>query len=50
MEYFSAEAGIDLVHIPYKGSGNMLTDLIGGQIQVTFNGLPSLIGQIKGNN
>ena len=28
----------------------MLTDLIGGQIQVTFNGLPSLIGQIKGNN
>ena len=50
MEYFSAEAGIDLVHVPYKGSGPMLTDLIGGQIQVTFNGLPSLIGQIKGNS
>lgn len=49
MEYFSAEAGIDLVHVPYKGSGPMLTDLIGGQIQATFNGLPSLIGQIKGN-
>jgi tripartite-type tricarboxylate transporter receptor subunit TctC len=48
MEYFSSEAGIDLVHIPYKGSGPMLTDLIGGQIQATFNGLPSLIGQIKG--
>lgn len=48
MEYFSAEAGIDLVHVPYKGSGQMLTDLIGGQIQATFNGLPSLIGQIKG--
>lgn len=48
MEYFSAEAGIDLVHVPYKGSGPMLTDLIGGQIQATFNGLPSLIGQIKG--
>jgi len=48
MEYFSSEAGIDLVHVPYKGSGPMLTDLIGGQIQVTFNGLPSLIGQIKG--
>jgi len=48
MEYFSAEAGIDLVHIPYKGSGPMLTDLIGGQIQATFNGLPSLMGQIKG--
>lgn len=49
MEYFSAEAGIDLVHVPYKGSGPMLTDLIGGQIQATFNGLPSLVGQIKGN-
>lgn len=48
MEYFCAEAGIDLVHVPYKGSGPMLTDLIGGQIQATFNGLPSLIGQIKG--
>jgi tripartite-type tricarboxylate transporter receptor subunit TctC len=49
MEYFASEAGIDLVHVPYKGSGPMLTDLIGGQIQVTFNGLPSLVGQIKGN-
>jgi tripartite-type tricarboxylate transporter receptor subunit TctC len=49
MEYFSSEAGIDLVHVPYKGSGPMLTDLIGGQIQATFNGLPSLMGQIKGS-
>jgi tripartite-type tricarboxylate transporter receptor subunit TctC len=48
MEYFSSEAGIDLVHVPYKGSGPMLTDLIGDQIQATFNGLPSLIGQFKG--
>ncbi|MCF8196532.1 MAG: hypothetical protein K9J38_11095 [Polynucleobacter sp.] len=30
MEYFLVEAGIDLAHIPYKGLGNMLTDLIGG--------------------
>ena len=49
MEYFSAEAGIDLVHVPYKGSGPMLTVLIGGQTQATVNGLPSLIGQIKGS-
>lgn len=48
MEYFASEAGIDLMHIPYKGSGPMLTDLIGGLTQATFNGLPSLIGQIKG--
>lgn len=48
MEYFASEAGIDLMHVPYKGSGPMLTDLIGGQTKATFNGLPSLIGQIKG--
>jgi tripartite-type tricarboxylate transporter receptor subunit TctC len=48
MEYFSSVAGIDLVHVPYKGSGPMLTDLISGQIQATFNGLPSLMGQING--
>lgn len=48
MEYFASEAGIDLMHVPYRGSGPMLTDLIGGLTQATFNGLPSLIGQIKG--
>ena len=48
MEYFAAEAGIELTHVPYKGSGPMLTDLIGGQTQATFNGLPSLVAQIKG--
>jgi tripartite-type tricarboxylate transporter receptor subunit TctC len=48
MEYFASEAGIDLMHVPYKGSGPMLTDLIGGQTKATFNGLPSLVGQIKG--
>lgn len=48
MEYFASEAGIDLMHVPYKGSGPMLTDLIGGQTMATFNGLPSLVGQING--
>jgi tripartite-type tricarboxylate transporter receptor subunit TctC len=46
-EYFAAQAGIELVHVPYKGSGPMLTDLIGGRTQLSFNGLPSLIAQIK---
>ncbi len=48
MEYFASEAGIDLMHVPYKGSGPMLADLIGGHTMATFNGLPSLVGQIKG--
>ena len=47
MAYFASEADIKLVHVPYKGSGSMMTDLIAGQIQATFNGLPSLVGQIK---
>jgi tripartite-type tricarboxylate transporter receptor subunit TctC len=35
------------VHVPYKGSAPMLTDLLGGQVQVTFDNLPSSIGHIK---
>src|SRR6187455_900709 len=48
MEYFKSQAKIDIVHVPYKGTGPMLTDLMGGQTQMTFNGVPPIIGQIKG--
>src|SRR6186997_1343075 len=48
MEYFKAQAKVDIVHVPYKGTGPMLTDLMGGQTQLTFNGVPPIIGQIKG--
>lgn len=47
MEYFKLEAGIDLVHIPYRGTGPMLSDLLGGQLELTFNGIPPIISQIK---
>jgi len=47
MEYFKMEAGIDLVHIPYRGTGPMLSDLLGGQLELTFNGIPPIISQIK---
>ena len=36
MELFKTAAGIDLVHVPYKGSGPAVTDLLGGQIAVMF--------------
>ena len=36
MELFRSEAGIDLVHVPYKGSGPAVSDLLGGQISVMF--------------
>ena len=48
MEYFKLRAKIDIVHVPYKGTGPMLTDLLGGQTQLTFNGVPPIAGQIKG--
>jgi tripartite-type tricarboxylate transporter receptor subunit TctC len=47
-ELFKMMAGVNLVHVPYRGSGPALTDLIGGQVQVTFDPLPSSIGFIRG--
>ena len=40
MEYLEQQAGIDLVHVPYKGAGPAMTDLLGGQVEAMF---PSLI-------
>lgn len=48
MEYFKLQSGIDIVHVPYKGTGPMLADLLGGQTEMTFNGIPPIAGQIKG--
>jgi tripartite-type tricarboxylate transporter receptor subunit TctC len=41
-EYFKQAAIVDLLHVPYKGSGPALTDLLGGQIDVVFETLPAL--------
>src|SRR5882757_3349221 len=46
-ELFKMMAGVKMTHVPYKGSAPMLTDLLGGQVQVTFDNLPSSIGHIK---
>jgi tripartite-type tricarboxylate transporter receptor subunit TctC len=46
-ELFKMMTGVKMIHIPYKGSAPMLTDLLGGQVQVTFDNLPSSIGHIK---
>src|SRR5450631_3403694 len=47
-ELFKSMTGCDMVHVPYKGAGPALIDLIGGQVQVLFDNLPSSIGHIKG--
>jgi tripartite-type tricarboxylate transporter receptor subunit TctC len=46
-ELFRIVTGIDIVHVPYKGSGPAVTDLVGGQVQIMFDGAPSLIAHIK---
>ena len=47
-ELFDLLAGTKMTHIPYKGTGPALNDLIGGQIQVMFAAMPSAIPQVKG--
>jgi len=48
-EMFKDAAKVDITHVPYKGSGPALIDLVGGQVQMSFDTLPSVIGQIKSN-
>ena len=44
---FADTAGIDITHIPYKGSGPALTDLLGGHVQIYFSSLPPAVGLVK---
>lgn len=47
-ELFNGVAGTKISHVPYKGAGPALTDLMGGQIDVMFDGMGSSAGHIKG--
>jgi tripartite-type tricarboxylate transporter receptor subunit TctC len=46
-ELFKMMAGVDMVHVPYRGQGPALTDLLGGQVQVYFAAVPSAFEYIK---
>jgi tripartite-type tricarboxylate transporter receptor subunit TctC len=46
-ELFKMMAGVDMVHVPYRGAGPSLTNLIGGQVQVTFESMSASIGYIR---
>ncbi len=46
-ELFKDRAGVFITHIPYRGSGPALVDLVGGQVQLSFDTMPSVISQIK---
>lgn len=45
-EMFNAEAGVKMVHVPYRGAAPAIQDLLGGQIDVVFTSLPSVKGYI----
>ena len=46
-EYFRMMAGVDMQHVPYRGAPLALADLLGGQVQVMFDNLPSSIDHIR---
>jgi len=46
-ELFKTLTGVQMTHVPYKGSSPALTDLMGGQVQLMFDNLPSSLGFIK---
>ena len=46
-ELFKVMAGVQMTHVPYKGSAPALTDLMGGQVQLMFDNLPPSLPQIK---
>jgi tripartite-type tricarboxylate transporter receptor subunit TctC len=47
MAYLNQIAGLETQHVPYKGTGPMLTDLLAGRLEATFTGAPPLIAHVK---
>lgn len=46
-ELFKAMAGVDIVHVPYKGSSGARTDVLGGQVQMMFDAVPTMSDHIR---
>jgi tripartite-type tricarboxylate transporter receptor subunit TctC len=46
-ELFKMMTGIDMQHVPYRGNGPALTDLLGGQVQIMFDTMPAAIGYVR---
>ena len=47
LELFRSQAGLDMVHVPYKGSAPAITELVGGQVQMTFSQPSVSLGHAK---
>lgn len=46
-ELLNSMAGVKVLHVPYKGQGPALTDLLSGQVQMLYSSIPSVINQVK---
>lgn len=46
-ELFKRQAGVNITHIPYKGSGPALNDVMGGHVQIMFDGIPSSLPLVR---
>lgn len=46
-ELFKAMAGVDIVHVPYKGSSGARTDVLGGQVQMMFDAVPTMSDHVR---
>ncbi|MCX7310586.1 MAG: tripartite tricarboxylate transporter substrate binding protein [Alphaproteobacteria bacterium] len=46
-ELFKMHTGVQMVHVPYRGGGPALIDLVGGQVQVMFGSMPSMIQYVR---
>jgi tripartite-type tricarboxylate transporter receptor subunit TctC len=47
MEYFKLSAGLDIVHVPYRGTAPAVTDVMGGQVEMTMTGVPAVLQHVK---
>src|SRR5262249_43010019 len=47
IELFKGTAGVDLVHVPYRGGAPMITDLLSGQVQAAVDALPNSLPQLQ---
>ena len=46
-ELFKMQAGVDIVHVPYRGGSLMLTDLLSGRVQIAFDNLPQILPHVR---